>query len=179
MFAPLYKVELCFFTQLYGMLFVNYYNPEVSVMKKLFSIFLCVFIFSISCDKEKINENFQDNPSIPNINGKWKVVSYEDFEKSTITVKTDVDSWNGLDVILTFADDSIWGYCTTNNMTGKYNLSGRNIHIITYGGTKIAQPEWGNMFTKVIYDLESFEVNEHQLRFFYDDSQKSVTLSRN
>lgn len=170
---------MCFFTQLYGMLFVNYYNPEVSVMKKLFTIFLCVFIFSVSCDKERINENFQDNSSIPNINGKWKVVSYENFEKSTITVKTDVDSWNGLDVILTFADDSIWGYCTTNSMTGKYNLSGRNIHIITYGGTKIAQPAWGDMFIKVIYDLESFEVNEHQLRFFYDDSQKSVTLSRN
>jgi hypothetical protein len=161
------------------MLFVNYYNPEVAVMKRLFSVFLCIYIFTVSCDKERINENFQDDPSIPNINGKWKVVSYENFEKSTITVKTDVDSWNGLDVILTFADDSIWGYCTTNSLTGKYSLSGRNIHIITYGGTKIAQPAWGDMFSKIIYDLESFEVNEHQLRFFYDDSQKSVTLSRN
>jgi hypothetical protein len=161
------------------MLFVNYYNPEVPVMKKLFTVFLSIFIFTVSCDKERINENFQDNPSISNIDGKWKVVSYEDFEKGTITVKTDVDSWNGLDVILTFAGDSIWGYCTTNNMTGKYSLSGRNIHIISYGGTKIAQPAWGDMFSKIIYDLESFEVNEHQLRFFYDDSQKSVTLSRN
>ena len=53
----------------------------------------------------------------------------------------------------------------------------RNIHIISYGGTKIGQPEWGNMFSKIIYDLESFEINEHQLRFYYDDSEKSVTLS--
>jgi hypothetical protein len=151
---------------------------KYQLMKKLYSVILCIFIFTISCDKERINENFQDNTGITNINGKWKVVSYENFEKGTITVKTDVDSWNGLDVILTFLDDSIWGYCTTNNMRGKYSLSGRNIHIITYGGTKIAQPEWGNLFTKVIYDLESFEVNEHQLRFFYDNSEKSVTLSR-
>jgi hypothetical protein len=147
-------------------------------MKKLSIVIICIFIFTVSCDKEKIDKNFQDDTGITNINGKWKVISYEDFEKGIKTVKTDVDSWNGLDVILSFADDSIWGYCTTNSMTGKYSLSGRNIHIITYGGTKIAQPEWGNMFSKIIYDLESFEVNEHQLRFFYDDSEKSVTLSR-
>jgi hypothetical protein len=148
-------------------------------MKKLYTVILCIFIFSISCDKDHINKDFQDDSGITNINGRWKVVSYEDYEKDTKTVKTDVDSWNGLDVILTFADDSIWGYCTTNTMKGKYILSGRNIYIITYGGTKIAQPEWGNMFTKVIYDLESFEVNEHQLRFYYDNSEKSVTLSNN
>ena len=146
-------------------------------MKNLFKVILFSFIFTVSCDKERINENFHDDSGITNINGKWKVISYEDFEKGTITVKTDVDSWNGLDVILTFADDSLWGYCTTNSMTGKYTLAGRYIHIISYGGTKIAQPAWGNMFSKIIYDIESFEVNEHQLRLFYDDSQKSVTLS--
>jgi hypothetical protein len=160
-------------------LIVNYNNPEVAVMKKLFTAILCIFMFTVSCDKERINENFQDDSSIQNINGKWKVVSYEDFEKGTITVKTDVDSWNGLDVILTFANDSLWGYCTTNSMTGKYSLSGRNIHVITYGGTKIAQPAWGDMFSKIIYDVETFGINEHQLRLYYDDSQKSVTLSHN
>jgi hypothetical protein len=147
-------------------------------MRKSFIIILCIFIFTVSCDKEKINENFRDDSSIQNINGKWKVISYEDFEKGTITVKTDVDSWNGLDVILTFDNDSLWGYCTTNSITGKYTLSGRNFHIVTYEGTKIAQPAWGGMFSGIIYDLESFEVNERQLRFYYDDSEKSVTLSR-
>jgi hypothetical protein len=148
-------------------------------MKKLLSVIVCIFIVSVGCDKDRINANFQDDPSIMNINGKWKVVSYEDYEKASITVKNDVDSWNGMDVILTFANDSLWGYCTTNSMTGKYSLSGRNIHIITYGGTKINQPEWGNMFSKIVYDLEFYEINEHQLRFYYDDSEKSVTLSHN
>jgi hypothetical protein len=145
-------------------------------MKKIL-LFICIFIVTVSCDKERIDENFRDDPSIRNINGKWKVVSYEDFKKASKTVKNDVDSWNGMDVILTFSNDSLWGYCTTNTMMGKYSLSGRNIHIISYGGTKIGQPEWGNMFSKIIYDLESFSINEHQLRLFYDDSEKSVTLS--
>jgi hypothetical protein len=150
--------------------------PETVNMKKLL-LFLSILIVTVSCDKERINDNFRDDPSIQNINGKWKVVSYEDFEKASVTKKSDVDSWNGMDVILTFATDSLWGYCTTNAMSGKYSLSGRNIHIIRYGGTKIGQPEWGNMFSKIIYDLESFAINEHQLRLFYNDSEKSVTLS--
>lgn len=147
-------------------------------MKKIITLFAGILFITASCEKDRINENFQDNTSISNIDGKWKVVSYEDYEKSSKTVKTDVDSWNGLDVILTFANDSIHGYCTTNYMTGKYSLSGRNIHIISYQGTKIGQPEWGNMWSKIIYDLESFQVNAHQLRLYYDGAEKSVTLSR-
>ena len=147
-------------------------------MRKILLVIVSILAITLSCDKEEVNKDFQDDESIPNINGKWKVISYEDFEKASITVKNDVDSWNGMDVILTFATDSLYGYCTTNSMTGRYSLSGRNIHIISYGGTKVGQPEWGNMFLKAIYDVESFEVNKYQLRFYYDDSEKSVTFSR-
>jgi hypothetical protein len=34
------------------------------------------------------------------------------------------------------------------------------------------------MWSGIIYDLESFAVNEHQLRLYYDDSEKSVTLKK-
>ena len=146
-------------------------------MKKLSLVIICIFIVALSCEKDKINENFQDDPSILTINGKWKVVSYEDFAKGSVTVKNDVDSWNGMDVTMTFANDSIHGQNTTNTVFGEYSLSGRNIHIITYGGTKIAQPLWGNMFSDVIYRLESFAINEHQLRLYYNDKENSVTLS--
>jgi hypothetical protein len=147
-------------------------------MKKLIVAVFCIFVLGASCDKEKINENFQDETSIKNIDGKWKVVSYEDYEKASVTVKNDVDSWNGLDVTITFATDSLWGYCTTNTMFGKYNLAGRYFSITSYATTKIGEPAWGNMFTDVINQLRSFKINEHQLRFYYDNEEKSVTLSR-
>jgi heat shock protein HslJ len=83
-----------------------------------------------------------------------------------------------MDVIITFANDSIYGQNTTNTVFGEYSLSGRNIHITSYGGTKIAQPQWGNMFSDVVYRLESFAINEHQLRLYYNDKEKSVTLTR-
>jgi hypothetical protein len=165
-------------TQKDGMVFVNKIMPKTLNMKKL-SLILCIFIVSVSCDKDRINENFQDDTSIQNINGTWKVVSYEDFEKASVTVKNDVDSWNGMDVILTFANDSLYGQCTTNSISGNYTLAGRYINIDSYGGTKIGQPVWGNMFTDIVYLIRSFEINEHQLRFYYDNSEKSVTLRRN
>ena len=147
-------------------------------MKKLLLSIFCVFLVTASCEKEKINENFKDDPSIKNIDGKWKVVSYEDYEKASVTVKNDVDSWNGLDVTLTFTTDSLYGYCTTNIVFGKYNLAGRYFSITSYGGTKISQPAWGNMFSDVVIQLRSFKINEHQLRFYYDNEGKSVTMSR-
>jgi hypothetical protein len=161
-----------------GMIFVNKIMPETLNMKKLLLI-LCIFIVSVSCDKDRINENFQDDTSIHNINGIWKVVSYEDFEKASVTVKNDVDSWNGMDVILTFANDSLYGQCTTNAISGNYTIAGRYISIDSYGGTKIGQPVWGNMFTDIVYLIRSYEINEHQLRFYYNNSEKSVTLHRN
>jgi hypothetical protein len=146
-------------------------------MKKLIVVVLCIFILGASCDKDKINENFQDDTSIKNIDGKWKIVSYEDYEKASITVKTDVDSWNGMDVVITFAIDSLYGYCTTNTMFGKYNLTGRYFSITSYTSTKIEEPAWGKMWSDVYYHLRSFRINENQLRFYYDDEEKSVTLS--
>jgi hypothetical protein len=158
-------------------IFVNYMVPDTLNMKKLLLSILSVFLVTASCDKEKINENFRDDPSIKNIDGKWKVVSYEDYEKASVTVKNDVDSWNGLDVTLTFATDSLYGYCTTNTVFGKYNLAGRYFSITSFRGTKIGQPAWGNMFSDVINQLRSYKINEHQLRLYYDNEGKSVTLN--
>jgi hypothetical protein len=150
---------------------------ETLNMKRLLVVIFGIFIVTVSCDKDRINENFRDDPSILNINGKWKVVSYEDFEKGSVTVKNDVDSWNGMDVILTFADSTFYGQNTANIVSGKYTLAGRYINIIIYGGTKIGQPAWGNMFSDIVYRLRTFEINEHQLRFYYNDSANSVTLT--
>ena len=169
---------MCSVIQNDGIIFENKIMPKILNMKTLLLI-LCTFIVSVSCDKERINENFQDETSIQNINGTWKVVSYEDFQKASVTVKNDVDSWNGMDVILTFANDSLYGQCTTNTISGKYTIAGRYISIDSYGGTKIGQPVWGNMFSNIVYLIRSFEINEHQLRFFYNNSENSVTLHHN
>jgi len=147
-------------------------------MKKLF-LLLGIMLIAVSCEKDKINKDFTDNQSLQNLSGTWVIVSYEDFGKNSVIFKSDVDSWNGLDVKLTFTADSLYGRNTTNTVYGNFTISDRNIHIISYGGTKIMQPEWGSMFSSVVYNLESFKVNQSQLRFFYNNGKNSITLDRN
>lgn len=145
-------------------------------MKKLFLLLGVITIFA-SCEKNQKDRDFDDVPSITNIDGTWVVVSYE-IGKNRLIRKADVDSWDGMDVILTFTNDSLYGKNTTNTIMGKYALNNRSIQIINYGGTKIGQPEWGNMFSDVVFKLESYKINATQLRFYYDDNKSSMTLSR-
>jgi hypothetical protein len=146
-------------------------------MKRILLI-IGVLMLITGCEKDLVNGNFVDDPSMTDLSGEWTVVSYEDFVNNTVTEISDVDSWNGLEVKLTFTTDSLYGRNTTNDVIGNFQISGRNIHVTSYGGTKIGQPEWGNMFSDVIYMIESFKINESQLRFYYNDNRNSVTLNR-
>jgi len=110
---------------------------------KTISVIIRVLLFISGCEKDQVNGNFEDDPSITDIAGMWRVVSYEDFVNNTVTEISDVDSWNGLEVKLTFTTDSLYGRNTTNNVMCNFIISGRNIHVTSYGGTKIGQPEWG------------------------------------
>jgi heat shock protein HslJ len=146
-------------------------------MKK-FLLLIGIILITISCEENQLIKNFDNDQSIQNINGSWVVVSYEDFDKNSVVKKNDVDSWNGMDVVLTFTIDSLYGRNTTNTVSGNFTLSERTIHIIRYGGTKMGQPEWGNMFSDIVHNLESYKVNENQLRFYYNNNKNSVTLNR-
>jgi len=146
-------------------------------MKKILLI-IGIAIIIFSCEKDMIKMNFEDDQSVSDINGTWIVVSYEDFMNNTVVKKSDVDSWNGLDVILTFTTDSLYGRNTTNSVSGNFILSERTIQITSYGGTKIGQPEWGNMFSDIVHDLESYMINKNQLRFYFNNSKNSVTLEK-
>jgi hypothetical protein len=159
------------------MVFVYNLVPKAMDMNKLLLVIGIIFI-TIGCNKIQLHSNLNYDQSIQSINGSWVVVSYEDLVNNTVVLKKDVDSWNGLDVVLTFATDSLYGRNTTNDVFGNFTLSGNSIHVIRYGGTKVGQPEWGNMFSDIVNNLESFEVNNKQLKFYFNSNKNSVTLSR-
>lgn len=145
-------------------------------MKRML-LLIAIVTISVSCEKARFDGSFEDDSSIKDINGTWVVISYES-QKGPVMRKNDVESWNGMDVILTFETDSLYGRNTTNQVMGNYSLNNRTIHIIRYGGTKMGQPEWGNMFSDAAYKIDSFTINSNQLRFFYNDTRNSVTLIR-
>jgi hypothetical protein len=146
-------------------------------MKKIL-LLIGVIIIIVSCEKDQLINNFEDDQSIQNINGTWIVVSYEDYVKNSVVRKNDIDSWNGMDVVLTFTTDSMYGRNTTNTVSGNFTLSERTIHVIRYGGTKMGQPEWGNMFSDVVHTLESFKIDANQVKFYYNKNNNSITLNR-
>ena len=113
---------------------------------------------------------------INNINGSWIVVYYNNLENHSIITKNDVDSWKGMDVVLKFADSTFCGQNTTNEVAGHYKLQDSTIKIDVYGGTKMGQPLWGNMFSDNVYSLKSFKVNDTELRFYYNNHKNCVTL---
>ena len=133
-----------------------------------FLLYSIIVFISISCEKDNTE----------NIIGTWVVSSYEDFIINSVIEKSDTDSWNGMDVTLTFESESFSGRNTTNQVEGTYVLNADSIRILSYGGTKIGQPEWGNMFSTVVHSLETYDISQSQLKFYYNSGSKSVTLGR-
>jgi hypothetical protein len=151
-------------------------------------LLLLTLVFLIGCVKDQFyadesitnhRTNNDSNPSNNNILGSWVVVFYEDLENGFIIKKNDVDSWGGLDVELKFMDDSTFcGFNTTNEIAGHYILRDSTINIDVYGGTKVGQPKWGNMFSDIVHShsIASFKRSSTQLKLYYNNHKNCVVL---
>lgn len=149
--------------------------------KFFFWLFLLVLLVPAACTPDAVT-CFEDISADDNANtrlaGTWKVIAYEDLANNTRTVKDAANS-QGLDVILTFEGDRISGKNTTNQVNGKFSYTGsREISIKEYGGTEIAEPQWGQMFHEAIFKFKAFTINDNTLTFFYNNGQNTVTLEK-
>ncbi len=120
-------------------------------MKILLPLILSFSILS-SCTKDQLHsDDLIDLQSNNNVYGSWVVVSYNNLESDSKINKGDVDSWDGMDVEIKFMDDSTFcGRNTSNSVAGHYTIHESSFDIDVYGGTKVSQPEWGNMFSDVL-----------------------------
>ena len=155
---------------------------QLFFMRNLLLILISLVVV-IACDDESVNPaSFKDDFAIASLSGTWKVVSYEDYSSNTIITKTDENSWNGADVIINLNDKTnppqIWGVNTTNQISGTYQYDPiiRSIKIPALTSTEVNQPEWGNLFTKGIHQVNTYKINEKQLRLYYNNSNNSITL---
>lgn len=82
-----------------------------------------------------------------------------------------------MDVILKLGIGSLCGMNTTNSIYGKYTIKNDSIRVITYGGTKIGQPEWGNLFSDIVLDLETYLIDDNNLIITYNNNKNSVILA--
>lgn len=155
------------------------------IMRKILRLIL-IFVFLLGCVKDQYYENesnlnhrtnVESNISNNNVLGSWVVVSYENLENGSIINKSDVESMGGMDVELKFMDDStLCGSNTTNDIAGHYKMQDTSIKIDVYGGTKVGQPEWGDMFSDIVYSIESFIRINSQLILYYNNHKNCIIL---
>ena len=124
-----------------------------------------------------------DDASITTLNGTWKVASFEDATTGKVEHKTQENSW-GYDIVVSFDDTTdpkiFSGTVTTNSVTGEFDYVGtRQFKLLRYGSTMIGQPAWADKFgSAVLGENVTFKINNKQLRIYYDNHTKSVTLVR-
>ena len=132
----------------------------------------------ISCTEHNTHDQ-NDLQSNNTVFGSWEVGYYEDLEYDTITTKDDVDSWGGMDVHIKFMDDSTFcGGNTTNDIAGHYTIADSIVDIDVYGGTKVGQPVWGNMFSDVVHShsFTYFTRSDTELKLYYNDNKNCIVL---
>jgi len=139
----------------------------------------------MGCSKDQFSWIYSDrNPrsqegsiSSLNVNGSWIVTAYENLETGKITLKTNENSGGGMDISIKFYDNTFCGFNTTNEIEGHYILRDTSLKIDVYGGSKVGQPEWGNMFSDSIYSIDSFQRTNSELKLFYNHHKNCVVLN--
>lgn len=141
-----------------------------------------------SCRKDSI-PNFQDDGS-GNLYGTWKLVSKENYVTNQVSYKDPNDvqpycnSSRPCDIIFTLAPgsakDILNGHTITNVVSGQFTFSRatRQFEISTFGGTKVGEPFWSYNVWDNMYLIETYKVNNTQLRLYFDNGRQSLTFER-
>ena len=109
------------------------------------------------------------------LTGKWKLVKYYNLTDGTSESEPKNLSRS---IIIEFSDNrhkgKINGFTVTNTVTGEYELLENNkIKTLSFGGTKVGEPSWGNKFWNAIHTANSYKRNDSILFIFFNaDTEK-------
>jgi len=151
---------------------------NLSFVTKMISLAI-VAIFVNACDKDEDIITYD-------LTGNWKVISFEDYESSTIITKTEDNTWtqfNNGDITVSFdktglTSGIISGRNVTNSFSGDYTVDSKGaISINNVIWTEISEPEWGRLFHSIV-NADTFEPRNGSLRIFYNNKKNSITLER-
>ena len=151
---------------------------NLSYLSKIVLVAIVAFCIN-ACDKDEIDIKYD-------ITGDWKVISFEDYENSTVVTKTEDNTWsqfNNGDNTVSFIPSSetsgiVSGQNVTNTFSTNYTIDKKG-GISFSGGiwTMINEPEWGKLFHS-ISEAETYEIKNGLLIIFTTDKKKSITLEK-
>ncbi len=134
-------------------------------MSKIF--ILIIVIISLACNKE--------HNSTSTLTGKWKLIKYHNL----ITLTREAEPANiSRSIIIEFSDNGqmgkMNGHTVTNSVSGAYELLENNkMKTLSFGGTQVGEPVWGNKFWNAIHAASSYNRQEEKLFIFFNaDSEK-------
>lgn len=145
-------------------------------MKTLLKFCLIISVINFtSCKEEQV---VQSDP----INGAWLLISYEDHQTGE-TIQQTSDNSNGEDVTIHFSETDNINYVTAydgfNTLSGKYSTFEENNISFTETSTTLVggAPFWSEHFSTFFFtELDYYEVNDSQLRIYYEQESKSVVF---
>jgi len=134
-------------------------------MKIKFILFFAMIFFA--CSKEDNTNSI--------LNGKWKLIKYHNLSAGT----SDSEPTNIMrSIIIDFSDNGtkgiINGITVTNTVSGNYELLNKNeMKTVSFGGTKIGEPNWGITFWNAIQSASSYELQTNKLFIYFNaDTEK-------
>jgi len=142
-------------------------------------LFAIVAVFINACDKDEDVIKYD-------LTGNWKVISFENYETSTVNTKTEENTWsqfNNGDVTVSFTktdltSGEISGIKVTNSFSGDYTIDNKGaITISNLFQTLINEPEWGRLFHS-FSAAESYEIRSGYLIIFCNEKKNSITFER-
>jgi hypothetical protein len=129
-----------------------------------------ILLFTLAaCNKESATT------STKTLSGKWKLVKYHNLTNGTIISEPSAISRS---IVMEFFDNEINGtmngHTVSNSVDGVYELSeGNKMKTVSFGGTKVGEPNWGNKFWNAIHTASSFERQEDKLFIYFNvDNEK-------
>ena len=113
--------------------------------------------------------------STTTLNGKWKLVKYHN-----LTVGTSESEPTNISrsIIIDFSDNGskgkMDGHTVTNSVGGDYELLKENrMKTLSFGGTKVGEPNWGSKFWDAIHSASSYERQSNKLFIYFNaDTEK-------
>lgn len=138
-------------------------------MKNRISYFLVLLLTLAACEKENAST------ASDSLIGKWKLVKYHHLANGTNESEPSNISRS---IVMEFIDNGVNGtmngVTVINSVQGEYEiLEAGKMRTVSFGGSKIGEPDWGNKFWDAIHAASSFKRQENRLFIYFNsDSEK-------
>jgi hypothetical protein len=122
----------------------------------------------------------KDNTTTDTLNGKWKLVKYHNLTTGTSESEPSSISRS---IIIEFSDNRIKGnmngHTVTNTVGGEYELLQDNkMKTLSFGGTKVGEPNWGDKFWDAIHAASSYRRQSDKLFIHFNAETEKMEFKK-